>query len=129
MLGSLHQGRPAIYNYLAFMLKQSKLAPGDDLVMSNMYSLLNYIAATSKDTYDSNNINAHSLAFNPQMQSNSYSLETGLRGLSEDEKRLIGISTISAVTRLALEFKIEEARKNIASTMIRNLPTGNRSLN
>lgn len=52
------------------------------------------------------------------MQSNSYSLETGLRGLSEDEKRLIGISTISAVTRLALEFKIEEVRKNIAPTVI-----------
>ncbi len=116
--GSLHQGKSAIYNYFTFMLSQSKLAPGDDLVMSNMYSLLNYIAATSKDTYDSNNINAHSLAFNPQMQSNSYSLETGLRGLSEDEKRLIGISTISAVTRLALEFKIEEVRKNIAPTVI-----------
>lgn len=86
--------------------------------MSNMYSLLNYIAATSKDTYDSNNTNAHNLAFNLQMQSNSYSLETGLRGLSEDEKRLIGISTISAVTRLALEFKIEEVRKKIASAVI-----------
>ena len=74
--------------------------------MSNMYSLLNYIAATSKDKYDVNSAHIHS--FNPHIRNNAHSLESGLRGLSEDEKRLIGISTISVVTRLALEFKVEE---------------------
>lgn len=87
------------------ILNVKQLAPGDDLIMSNMYSLLNYIAATSKDIYDSNSIHTQ---FNPQSLGNVHSLETGLRGLSEDEKRLTGISTISAVTRLALEFKMEE---------------------
>lgn len=35
-------------------------------------------------------------------------VETGLRGLSDDQKRLVGISTISVVTRLALEFRMED---------------------
>ena len=84
-----------------------QLAPGDDLIMSNMYSLLNYIAATSKDMYDINKPNVHGYGIGIG-QNNPYSLETGLRGLSEDEKRSVGISTISAVTRLALEFDMEE---------------------
>lgn len=74
--------------------------------MSNMYSLLNYIGATSKDIYDSSSVHTHN--YPSYVQGNLPSLETGLRGLSDDEKRLIGISTISAVTRLALEFKMEE---------------------
>ena len=72
--------------------------------MSNMYSLLNYIAATSKDLYDVNSLHIHG----PHIRNSTHSLESGLRGLSEDEKRSIGISTISVVTRLALEFKAEE---------------------
>ena len=75
--------------------------------MSNMYSLLNYIAATSKDLYDVNSAHIH--PFSSYIRNNAHSLESGLRGLSEDEKRSIGISTISVVTRLALEFKVEEA--------------------
>lgn len=71
-----------------------------------MYSLLNYIGATSKDIYDSSSVHTHS--YPSYVQGNLPSLETGLRGLSDDEKRLIGIGTISAVTRLALEFKMEE---------------------
>jgi phosphatidylinositol 4-kinase len=85
------------------VLNFAQLAPGDDLVMSNMYSLLNFIAATSKDTFDTS-FQGPDL-YDP---STLHSLETGLRGLSEDEKRLTGISTISVVTRLALEFNIEE---------------------
>ena len=75
--------------------------------MSNMYSLLNYIAATSKDIYDVKSAHIHPSS--PYIRNNTHSLESGLRGLSEDEKRTIGISTISVVTRLALEFKVEEA--------------------
>jgi phosphatidylinositol 4-kinase len=73
-----------------------------------MYSLLNYIGATSKDIYDSGSVYTHNYPFVSHAHGNAHSLETGLRGLSEDEKRLIGISTISTVTRLALEFKMDE---------------------
>ncbi len=73
--------------------------------MSNMYSLLNFIAATSKDTHDATFQGSGSHEYGTLN-----SLENGLRGLSEDEKRLTGISTISVVTRLALEFGIEEVR-------------------
>ncbi|KAF8798204.1 hypothetical protein BYT27DRAFT_7178838 [Phlegmacium glaucopus] len=97
-----------------------KLAPGDDLIMSNMYSLLNYIAATSKDIYDVNSIHNH--PFNSHIRNNAHSLESGLRGLSEDEKRLIGISTISVVTRLALEFKVEEVTRLTISMLLQRLP-------
>lgn len=86
-----------------------------------MYSLLNYIAATSKDIYDSGSVHSHGYSLVSHGQSNLHSLESGLRGLSEDEKRLIGISTISAVTRLALEFKMEEAgRKPMPSRLYAN---------
>ncbi|PPQ98140.1 hypothetical protein CVT26_003184 [Gymnopilus dilepis] len=91
-----------------------RLSPGDDLVMSNMYSLLNYIAATSKEIYDSNSTNINFPL--PHGQGNPHSLENGLRSLSEDERRLVGISTISAVTRLALEFKMEEVTLAIPLT-------------
>ena len=37
-----------------------------------------------------------------------HSAEIGLRGLTEDEKRTVGISTISVATRLALESKSDE---------------------
>jgi phosphatidylinositol 4-kinase len=74
--------------------------------MSNMYSLLNYIAATSKEIYESS-------ASSPMNEETIYisdhtTIESGLRGLSDDEKRIVGISTISVVTRLALEFGMEE---------------------
>src|ERR1700730_15081998 len=87
------------------------MAPGDDLIMSNMYSLLNYIAATSKDI--SENSTSSQIFSNPLYvaapdRTTLQSEESGLRGLSEDEKRLVGISTISVVTRLALEFQMEE---------------------
>ncbi|CAA7271519.1 unnamed protein product [Cyclocybe aegerita] len=100
-----------------------RLAPGDDLIMSNMYSLLNYIAATSKDIFDSSSIHMQNHAFNSHGRGNAYSLETGLRGLSEDEKRLVGISTISAVTKLALEFKMEEVTRLTISMLLQRLPS------
>ena len=106
MFGHLYQGSHLISSLYSLSLDLFQLAPGDDLIMSNMYSLLNYIAATSKDIYDVNNVHIH--PFNSHIRNNAHSLESGLRGLSEDEKRLIGISTISVVTKLALEFKAEE---------------------
>ena len=37
-----------------------------------------------------------------------HSVESALRGLTEEEKRLIAVSTISVVTRLAVEFDTDE---------------------
>ncbi|KAF8163506.1 hypothetical protein B0H34DRAFT_795214 [Crassisporium funariophilum] len=100
-----------------------RLAPGDDLIMSNMYSLLNYIAATSKDIYDSASVHTPNHPLSSHIRNNPHSLESGLRGLSEEEKRLIGISTISVVTRLALEFKTEEVTRLTISMLLQRLPS------
>ncbi|KAJ7217187.1 hypothetical protein GGX14DRAFT_440647 [Mycena pura] len=100
-----------------------KLAPGDDLIMSNMYSLLNYIAATSKEIFESSSssqIMSNPL-YNAQDHATIQSVETGLRGFSEEEKRLIGISTISVVTRLALEFRMEEVTRLTISMLLQRL--------
>ncbi|KAG6880260.1 hypothetical protein C0992_001828 [Termitomyces sp. T32_za158] len=100
-----------------------RLAPGDDLIMSNMYSLLNYIAAASKDTYKGvidlpiNNVSI----YDSRDYVASQLAETGLRGLSEDEKRLVSISTISVVTRLALEFDTEEVTRLTISMLLQRL--------
>ncbi|KAG6868817.1 hypothetical protein C0993_009699 [Termitomyces sp. T159_Od127] len=100
-----------------------RLAPGDDLIMSNMYSLLNYIAAASKDTYKGavdlpvNNVSI----YDSRDYVASQLVETGLRGLSEDEKRLVSISTISVVTRLALEFDTEEVTRLTISMLLQRL--------
>lgn len=80
--------------------------------MSYMYSLLNHIAATNKEAYEVSA--AMKDALNDSSETSTlYSVETGLRGLSEDEKRLVGISTISVVTRLALEFRKEEVMRSL----------------
>ncbi|KAJ7085721.1 hypothetical protein B0H15DRAFT_846088 [Mycena belliarum] len=102
-----------------------RLAPGDDLIMSNMYSLLNYIAATSKEIFESSS--SSQIMSNPLYNAHAedhatiHSVETGLRGLSEEQKRLIGISTISVVTRLALEFKMEEVTRLTISMLLQRL--------
>ena len=83
-----------------------------------MYSLLNYIAATSQELQSTAGLSpfgsTSSLVQNGD-ESMTYSAKSGLQGLSEDQKRLIGISTISVVTRLALEFKSDEARQILHS--------------
>ncbi len=74
-----------------------------------MYSLLNQIPATSKEPLEG--INGLGTSLKDLSDSATlYSLDSGLRGLTEDEKRLVGMSTISVVTRLALEFSDEEVR-------------------
>ncbi|RDB21005.1 Phosphatidylinositol 4-kinase stt4 [Hypsizygus marmoreus] len=100
-----------------------RLAPGDDLIMSNMYSLLNYIVATSKEIYESST--SSQLGSDPIYGSydhaSSQLFESGLGGLTEDEKRLVGISTISVVTRLALEFRVEEVTRLTISMLLQRL--------
>jgi phosphatidylinositol 4-kinase len=87
--------------------------------MSNMYSLLNYIAATSHELYESSG--ASQVLNNPLYPPSSldhatlHSVATGIGALSEDEKRLVGISTISVVSRLALEFNMEEVCLSLLS--------------
>jgi phosphatidylinositol 4-kinase A len=86
--------------------------------MSNMYSLLNYIAATSKETFGTSILELDD-ATDDEYPSNR--LESGLRGMSEDERRLVGISTISVVTKLALEFRMEEVTRLTISMLLQRL--------
>ncbi|KAG2336868.1 hypothetical protein BDR05DRAFT_832504, partial [Suillus weaverae] len=76
-----------------------------------MFSLLHYIAVTSKEITESRSSNQllsnplytssiTSPADNVTFQSN----KTGLHNCSDEEKRLIRITTISIVTCLALKF-------------------------
>ena len=105
--------------------------------MSNMYSLLNYIAATSKEMYDALNSSALNNLFSgskPEhtiMHSDSatlHSIDSGSHGNTEEEKRLITISTISVVSRLALEFKRNDVSIVIhtASSTTQTSNTGNK---
>ncbi|KAJ8087995.1 phosphatidylinositol-4- kinase [Marasmius tenuissimus] len=101
-----------------------KMAPGDDLIMSHMYSLLNYIAATSKEISDSNTSHFNNNPLRNSIDRSSIpSAETGLGGLSEDERRLVGITTISVVTKLALEFDSEEVTRLTVSMLLQRLRT------
>ncbi|KAI6045569.1 hypothetical protein EDC04DRAFT_2888588 [Pisolithus marmoratus] len=106
-----------------------KLASGEDSIMSNMYSLLNFIAAISKEITETS---SQQLLHNPLYgspyassadQLTYWSEETALRGRSDDEKRLIGITTISVVARLALEFDNEEVTKLTISMLLQRLRT------
>ena len=125
------------YATLFFVSEPHQLAPGDDLVMSNMYSLLNYIAATSKEMYDSlknsapNNLFSSSKPEHTMMHSDTatlHSIESGSHGNTEEEKRLITISTISVVSRLALEFKRDDVSVDnlTASSSAQTSYTGNK---
>jgi phosphatidylinositol 4-kinase A len=73
-----------------------------------MYSLLNYIAATSKELHDNSSMTQLGHSLTGSDDSTMDSVTVGLRGLSDEDKRLVGISTISVVTRLALEFEMDE---------------------
>jgi phosphatidylinositol 4-kinase len=106
--------------------------------MSNMYSLLNYIAATSKEITESSSSNQ--LLSNPIYASSTTSPndnvtfqsdETGLHGRSDEEKRLIKITTISVVTRLAFEFHTvcqEEVTEVTISMLLQRLRTSDPTL-
>jgi phosphatidylinositol 4-kinase A len=82
-----------------------------------MYSLLNHVAATSKEMHDAPH---HALLGNlfPGLNSDHasiqsdhatlHSIETVAHGRTEEERRLITTGTISVVSRLALEFKRDD---------------------
>jgi hypothetical protein len=82
-----------------------------------MYSLLNYVAATSKEIHDvPHNIPPNGLFSSlgddyVVMDSDCatlHSIDTVGHGRTEEERRVITTSTISVVSRLALEFKRDE---------------------
>lgn len=98
-----------------------QLAPGDDLIMSTMYSLLNYIAASSK-TEGSKPIGTSPYINGGDEATNSY-VETGLRSFTDEEKRLVSISTVCVVSTLALEFKKEEVTRLTISMLLQYLRT------
>ncbi|KAI0032206.1 hypothetical protein K488DRAFT_50373 [Vararia minispora EC-137] len=93
-----------------------KLAPGDELIMSTMYSLLNQVATTSKDESFSS-----PRAF--LTAADSSTVNSGNGSYTEEERRLIGISIISVVARLALEFKQEEVTKLTIDMLVQRLRT------
>lgn len=78
-----------------------KLSPGDDLIMSTMYSLLNFIAVTSKE---------HGIVPRGEKAKEEArdDLTVAFGTFTDNEKRILGISTICVVTHLALEVKKEE---------------------
>jgi len=107
-----------------------KLAPGDDLMMSNMYTLLNHVAATGKDRSSATpSVDGHStlaLGASPYMHpadnnSTLHSSDAGLRNRSDDQKRIIAIATISVVSQLALEFQDEEVTKLTISMLLQRM--------
>ncbi|EIW84881.1 hypothetical protein CONPUDRAFT_117099 [Coniophora puteana RWD-64-598 SS2] len=105
-----------------------QLTPEDDAIMSNMYSLLNYIAAASKEITEGAQV---SNPLHNSMASERMTLQsddTGLRGMSEEEKRLIGKTTISVVSRLALVFDIEEVTRLTVSMLLQRLRTAEPSI-
>ena len=85
--------------------------------MSNMYSLLNHVAATSKEIHDlphSTSPNGFFSSLDGEYtvihadRATLHSLDTVGHGHTEEERRLITTSTISVVSRLALEFKRDD---------------------
>lgn len=97
-----------------------QLAPGDDFVLSFIYSLLNYITATNQDADTGSFPYLHNHSTD---SSTVVSMESGLRNKTESEKRFIGMSTISVVTRLALVFNREDVTKLCISLLLQRLPT------
>lgn len=98
--------------------------------MSNMYSLLNYIAATSKDLTASMHSQSASVGQSPYTYDHATvtSVETGLRAFNEDQRRLIGISTISVVTQLALELEEEAVTRLTVSMLLQRVRSAEQSV-
>ena len=96
----------------------SQLAPGDDPMLPRTYSLLNYIAATSRFS----GVNGMSYFIQGTDGQTDYatlhSVESALRGLTEEEKRLIAMNTISVVSQLAMEFENYEVCLDLLCVLV-----------
>ena len=85
--------------------------------MATMYSLLNHIAATSKEINELNNGPRASTV----TAADAATTNSGENSWTEEERRLIGISTIPVVSRLALEFDREEVTKLTIAMFVQRL--------
>lgn len=87
-------------------------------MLSHTYSLLNYIAATSRFS-GVDDIGQVIQGTDGQTDyATLHSVESALRGLTEEEKRLIAVSTISVVSRLAVEFENDEVPSILIPTIL-----------
>ncbi|CAE6494869.1 unnamed protein product [Rhizoctonia solani] len=100
-------------------------APGEDFLLSFIYSLLNYITATNQEMDAGTSPYIHNHAND---STTAVSIESGLRNKTDLEKRRIGMSTISVITRLALAFKREDVTKLCISLLLQRLPTAHPSV-
>lgn len=78
------------------------------MMMSYMYSLLNYVTATSKEPHESPSAPLATSFDNSSAYLVVQAFERGPNCLSDDQRRKVGINVISVVTKLALEFETEE---------------------
>ena len=81
----------------------SQLAPGDYAILSHTYSLLNYIAATSRFPGVDGMSNFVQVTEGKTGYATLHSVQSALGRVMEEEKRLIAVNTISVVSRLAVE--------------------------
>ena len=77
-------------------------------MLSHTYSLLNYIAATSRFSGVDDMDEVIRGADGQTDYATLHSVQSALRGLTEEEKRLIAVSTISVVSQLAVQFENDE---------------------
>ena len=111
-----------IWVFLCLLIICHQLVHRDDFVMSNMQFLLKSIDGTNQEVHDVSGgsplvVTSTSPLIEAVDESNP--AEPGMKSLSEDQKNQIEISTISVVTRLALEFRSAEARAvlNLSDTL------------
>ena len=90
-------------------------------MLSHTYSLLNYVAATSRFSGVGDMGEMLEGTDGQTDYATLHSVESALRGLTEEEKRLIAVSTISVVSRLAVEFENDEVRLAFIVTVLLHL--------
>ena len=96
----------------------SQLAPGDDAILSHTYSLLNYIAATSRVPGVDGMSNFVQGTEGQTGYATLHSVQSALGGVMEEEKRLIAVNTISVVSRLAVELKNDEVCLDLLCSLV-----------
>jgi len=85
---------------------------------SHTYSLLNYIAATTRFSGVDDIGDLIQGTDGQTDHATLHSVESALRGLAEEEKRLIAMSTISVVSRLAVEFEGNEICLDLLRSLV-----------
>ena len=87
-------------------------------MLSHTYSLLNYIAAISRFS-GVDDIGEVIQGTDRQTDyATLHSVESALRGLTEEDKRSIAVTTVSVVSRLAVEFENDEVPSVFVATIL-----------